>query len=117
MDAKVFVSPVMGEGGQEHQVRLEIGVQSFTVCKPRETRAEADWLAGQVRAAIATLTASFTSPTLEAFVPTPEHQHLMRFYGVKTLADLVTAQAKSIERLQSMRIKPDERAYRSVREG
>lgn len=37
----------MGENAPEYQLRLTVGVQSFTICQPRETMAEATWLMEQ----------------------------------------------------------------------
>lgn len=49
---EISVDVQMGETKLEYQVRLTIGVQSFTICQPRETLAEATWLMEQLSKAL-----------------------------------------------------------------
>lgn len=55
----VNVKPVIVQDAPNaHQVWLDIGVQHFTVGEYLETKEEAEWLANQLRTAIAALAAS-----------------------------------------------------------
>ena len=52
---QILIESRMGDTAQEYQVRLSIGVQSFDICQPRETMAEAEWLADQLGKALDSL--------------------------------------------------------------